>query len=120
MDEMLFTPVALLDLLSQVDELKQYELGLSETPDGLIQLQIGESVYELEDDSATDIPVDSNVIDKVESINDAAYNELVDRPDLTVSDDGDAEPIESGIIKELAKTLLVGGLVRLASKSLKN
>ena len=35
-------------------------------------------------------------------------------------DVSDYEPVESGLIKSLAKTLLLGGLVKLTSKMLKN
>lgn len=120
MDETLLTPVGLLDLLSQIDELQQFELGLTETPDGLLQLQVGESLYELDDSNAVDIPVTEDVVEDLESINDTAYDDLVSRADLDVSDDSGLESVESGIIKELAKTLLIGGMVRMAAKTLKN
>ena len=36
--EILFTPSSLLDLLSKVDELKEYPVGLTETFDGGLEL----------------------------------------------------------------------------------
>ena len=45
MEQQLFTPAALLSLLSQIDELKDKQLELTETLDGTMQLCIGDSVY---------------------------------------------------------------------------
>jgi hypothetical protein len=55
-----------------------------------------------------------NGIEKVEDTNLEAYENLDESVDVIVPGEGD-EPVESGIIKELAKTLLVGGLVRLSA-----
>lgn len=109
-DTILFTPASLIDLLAKIDELKDVNISITETFDGDLQLNIGESVYIISSDEATDINVDESTAEKIDDINYQAYEDLDDEEfDVT-------EPIESGIIKELAKTLLVGGLVRLTSK----
>lgn len=113
MNELVLTPASLLDLLSQIDELKDLDVGISETIDGGIQLQIGESIYLIEN-TAEDVIVDDEVVEDVSSINENTYDELMSGEDF-IKDD----TIESGVIKELAKTLLVGGLVRLTTKFLK-
>ena len=117
MDTILFTPASLLDLLSKIDELSEYEIGVAETIDGQLQLTIGESTYLIDNDNATDVSVDETVVESIEDVNLDAYENLDDDIDVTIYDEG--EPIESGILKEVAKTLLVGGLVRLGSKLLK-
>lgn len=117
MDTILFTPASLLDLLSKIDELSEYEIGVAETIDGQLQLTIGDSTYLIDNDNATDVSVDETVVESIEDVNLDAYENLDDDIDVTIYDEG--EPIESGILKEVAKTLLVGGLVRLGSKLLK-
>lgn len=116
MDEILFTPAALIDLLSKIDELKDLDVGISQMPDGTMQLQVGSSTYMIEPEQETEIYVDSSVVEDVEDANLNAYENLSDEFDVT----DEFESVESGIIKEIAKTLLVGGMVRLAAKTLKN
>ena len=58
-----------------------------------------------------DVEVDEDVIDQVDEANEEAYDEL----DVDTQDD-----VEGGIIKEALKTLLVGGLVRMGAKVLKD
>lgn len=112
MDELLFTPAAVLDLLTQITELSNYEIEITEALDGQLQLSIGDSVYTIANES-TDIKVDNAVVDDVSDVNTQAYESLSEQGDI------DLLPIESGIIKEVAKTLFVGGLVRLTTKLLK-
>ena len=118
MDSIVFTPASLIDLLSQIEELQDHDIGISETIDGGIQLTVGESLYIIDTDNSTDIQVDGDVVDTVEDANLEAYENLDDSVDVVVSGQGE-EPVESGLIKALAKTLLVGGLVRLSAKLLK-
>lgn len=114
MDEsILFTPAAVLDLLCQIDELSHLDIGMTETMDGKFQCQIGDSIYEIDSSNATDIKLDDDIVDKIEDTNEQAYDEIVSEFDDTY------QPIESGIIKELAKTLLLGGMIRIGSKMLK-
>lgn len=108
--EILFTSSAILDLLSKIEEFNQYDLSLSETLDGALQLQVGDSFYELNpDEIASDIQVEDKIVDEIATINEEAYENLIE--------DGSAEdvpePVESGLIKEIVKTLLVGGVVRM-------
>ena len=112
--EIVLTPAALLDLLSQVEELNQYDIGLYTGLDGNLQLQIGDSYYDLTQESEIiDIEVENNVVDTIAEVSEEAYDNI----------DGDAEteaPIESGPIAEVIKTLAIGGLVRLGKHYLTN
>ncbi len=112
MDKLLFTPAAVLDLLTQIEELQDYEIGITEELNGQLQLTVGDSVYSIADET-TDVLVDDTVIEDVEDANMEAYEALSEHGEV------DLLPVESGIIKEVAKTLLVGGLVRLTKKLLK-
>lgn len=117
MESIVFTPASLIDLLSQIEELNDNAIGISETIDGKIQLNVGESSYIIDTDVATDVIVDEQTVEQVEDTNFEAYESLDESIEVSVPEDGDV-PIESGIIKELAKTLLVGGLVRLSTNAL--
>lgn len=113
--EILFTPSAILDLLSKVDEFSEYDLDLTESLDGKIQLQVGNSVYELNpDEVASDIQVSNDVVDEIAAINEEAYQDLLDENDEYAQ----KEYVESGLIKELVKTLLIGGVVRMGKNYL--
>lgn len=118
MESVVFTPASLIDLLSKIEELQDLDVGISETIDNKIQLNIGSSLYIIETENATDVPVDEQIVEQVEDTNFEAYDNLDDSVDVIIPGEGD-EPVESGIIKELAKTLLVGGLVRLSAGALK-
>lgn len=115
MENILFTPASVLSLLTKIDELKDLSIGLTETIDGKIQLQVGDSIYELQDDTMVEIPVDDSVVEVVDDVNQDTYEELADEGEVELQ-----EPITSGVLKELAKTLLVGGMVRLTGKIIKN
>ena len=107
--EIVFTPAAILDLLSKIDEFKDFDLSLTESLDGDLILQVGDSIYSLtSEDSTSEIEVDDEVVDELENINEETYSELMDNGFAT-----DEETIETGIIKEALKTLLIGGVVRL-------
>ena len=54
MGNLLFTPSAVLDLLVQIDELKDKEVGIVETLDGNLQLSIGDSDYRARRAAAAD------------------------------------------------------------------
>ncbi len=121
MNETLFTTSSIIDLLSQIEELQEYEIGIAETPDGSIQLTIGDSVYDIDNETSTEVLVNNDVVEQVDNINKIAYEDLEETGDMQISYDDSQEDkeIEAGILKELAKTLLVGGLVRLTGKLLK-
>lgn len=112
MDSILFTPASLIDLLSKVDELSDLEIGISETLDGGLQLTVGQSTYMIDTSGAREVNVDDSVVQEVEETNLQTYESLDDSVDVEMSD----TPIESGILKELAKSLLLGGLIRLSAK----
>lgn len=111
--EIVFTPAAVLDLLASIEEFNEFELSLTETMDGGLQLQVGDSYYELSPNSTIPIKVDNSIVDTIQEINSEAYEDI-DGEDANIS------PIESGLIKETLKTLLIGGVVRLAKDYLKN
>lgn len=113
MTQVVFTSAAILDLLRQVDELHNYDIDSSEQSDGSIILSIGSSSYTISASSAEEVKVTPAVIDQISDINDEAFDDLASSGDIELS------TVESGIIKEIGKTLLVGGLVRLANKILK-
>ena len=60
MNEIVFTPAGLLDLLSQIDEFKDLDIGLAPTIDDKLQLQIGNSIYTI-DNNAETVYVDNEV-----------------------------------------------------------
>ena len=113
-DTILFTPASLLDFLFSIDELQDMDVGITETIDGNIQVQIGSSIYEIDTQNATDIVVDESVTDKIDDVNQTTYEELDESYDTD-----SLENVEGGLIKEALKTLLIGGMVRLGAKLLK-
>ena len=117
-EQIVFTPAAVLDLLSQIDELSDVPVGLSETIDGKIQIAIGDSTYLLENDATSSIDVEPEVVDTIDEVNLETYQDLMDSDAVEYVDD--EEPIEGGIIKEGIKSLLLGGMIRFAGKHLLN
>lgn len=114
--EILFTPASILELLASIDELKDKEISLTETLDDKIQLQIDESIYIIDSEEQTSgIAVEEDVVDEISEINEQAYQELVENDDM-INDEN--EPIEGGILKEIAKSLLLGGMIKLTKKLL--
>lgn len=113
MDELIFTPAAILDMLMQIDELSEYDIELTEVQDGIL-LTIGDSKYQLRSSDPNDeVFVDDEVIDEIRDLKDAAYDGL---EGVEVSEN---EDITSGVLKELFKSLLVGGMVRLTTRMLR-
>ena len=111
--ELVFTPASLVELLTQIDELKDLNIQLSELGDS-ITLTVGDSVYQLNTDSATDIKVPPSVVDEVAEVNDETYQDLEASGEVDLS-----EPVESGILTGAIKSMLLGGLIRLAPKLMK-
>ena len=109
---LLFTPASLVDFLSQIDELSEKSISLN-SDNGYIEVSIGEATYRIRPQDEVNVPVS---VDDIDEVNEAAdtYDELVDNGYIENSDE-----IESGLIKELIKTLAIGGMVRLAAKKLK-
>lgn len=113
MNTLLFTPSAVLDLLTQVDELSDKDLELVETGSG-IQLKVGESIYNIDGSYSTTIDVPKDVVTEVDEVNQEGYDAVE-----SAGAENTAEPVQSGILSELAKSLLLGGMVRLSAKILK-
>ena len=110
--EIVLTPAALLDLLSNIEEFKDYTIGLFETLDGNLQLQVGDSYYDLTSESdISEVSIDESSLNQISEINDEAYENV--EADEVVEDE-----VESGVITELVKTLALGGLVRLGKNLL--
>lgn len=110
MDELVFTPAAVLDLLSSIEELKEYDINFNETGTG-ITLSIGDSQYEIASKDAEVVEVPEEVVEEVAEINEDNYE-----PYISEEDEGEA--VEGGIVKELLKTLAIGGLVRLTKNAI--
>ena len=104
--EFMFTPAGLLDLLAQIEELSSYDIGISETLDGNLQLTVGESIYEVTA-NPVEVEVTESDFDELVALNEDTYAELAEDYESE-----ETEPIETGLIKELAKTLLIGGVAR--------
>lgn len=108
MDTVVFTPAALVDLLTQISELEEYDISAVESENGDVHIKIGSSDYTISSNSAEEVEAPEDVIDEIDDINDATFDSLPD----------DSDVVESGILKELAKSLLVGGMIRLTKKLL--
>lgn len=123
LNEVMFTSAAVLDLLLQIEELQDYTLGISETPDGNLQLVIGNSVYLINGNESKTIQVEDEVVGEIEVTAEDAYNDLLNDsieidPNSEMDQFNDNDIIQGGIIKEIAKSLTLGGLIRFASKHL--
>lgn len=114
MYNVVFTPASVLSLLTKIDELKDVNIGMTETMDGKLQLTVGESVYELEPEVDTSVQVDDSVVDKIENVNQQTYEDLAEDGEVELQ-----EEVTGGVLKEIAKTLLLGGMVRLTGKMLR-
>ena len=112
--QLMFTPAAVVDLLLQIDELKDKTIIIAETPNGQLQLTIGDSIYMIDDNVSESVEVEDDVVDIIEETNSTAFEEIEE--ELEVSE----EPIEGGIIKEAVKSLLLGGMIKFAKKHLLN
>lgn len=106
LEEVVFTSAGLVDLLAQIDELSDKNINMSDN-NGAITLTIGDSSYSIKK------PTD------VVEISEQALSEITEIADDAINDIDNSSPIESGIVKEALKTLLVGGAVRLVAKILK-
>lgn len=116
LNEVMFTSAAVLDLLLQIDELKDYTVGLTETLNGDIQLQIGDSTYMIDNQDTKIIEVDDQVVGEIEVTAEDAYTDIAE--DVGYGSVETADPVKAGLIKEIAKSLTLGGLIRFASKHL--
>lgn len=97
----------LISFLSEIEQLKGLDMQVSEQDDGWT-ISIGEDTYKLE--SYSEVEVDNDVVDSIEEIDEEGWEDV---PDVV-----EEEPVEGGIIKELLKTLAIGGLVRLTKNAI--
>lgn len=97
----------LISFLSEIEQLKRLDMQVSEQDDGWT-ISIGEDTYKLE--SYSEVEVDNDVVDSIEEIDEEGWEDV---PDVV-----EEEPVEGGIIKELLKTLAIGGLVRLTKNAI--
>lgn len=122
MDEVLFTSAAVADLISQLDEYQGKTVHITDTPAGA-EIVIDNATYNIPYQNAEEVQVDEAALEEVTDVLDDAYSRFETDEVLfngvgAVHSDEPAD-ITSGILKEVAKTLLVGGLVRLTTKLLK-
>jgi len=123
-NEILFTPAALLDFLRQIDELADYDINVFDNEEFAL-ITIGDSQYQIDFGNAQSVEVPEEAIEEVTDIVEETYEELGaegeielhDVNDVAISENGEVEEVvEGGVIKELLKTLAVGGMVRLTGK----
>lgn len=116
-DMLILTPSALISFLSEIEELKDLELEISEGSD-TIDVRIGKSVYTLQSLFDSTVEVDQETIDDISDINEEGYTEL----ENSLGEEGlveiEGDLVQAGVIKELIKTLAIGGLVRLTKDAL--
>lgn len=114
-DQIVFTPSALLDFLLQIDELSDMNISVSETPDGNVQVLVGESIYSIDCSRSEEVVVDPDVVEQVLDINEEAYEDIVESDNSIEIVD-----VEGGLIAEAVKTLAIGGIARIAGKAIKD
>lgn len=107
MDQIVFTPSAILDLLSQIEELADKDINVTEFGDGGVQITIGESTYTINVDNAVDVEAPQEVVEDVSEANSEAYEGL---------GEDTLETVEGGLIKTVVKALLLRGLVKLSTQ----
>ena len=111
MSDILLTPSALLGVLNEIEELKGSDITIRESDDSVV-LIIDENEYVLDASDSIEVEVDDEAIKEVETANDDGYEELGEEVEEV-----DTEEIEGGM-KELVKTLALGGLIRLTKNAL--
>lgn len=112
MDEQkVLTVSGLVSFLSQIEQLKDCNIEVSENEDSIC-ISIDECTYCLEPSLDSIVEVDSEVVDTIDVIDEEGWEDLSDY----IEEDEDI--IEGGIIKELIKTLAIGGLVRLTKNAI--
>ena len=109
MEQVVFTPSAVLDLLSQIEELSDKDINVTEYNDGDVEITIGESAYTVSSSNAEDVEVSDEALQDIEDANMEGYAEVGEEA---------LENIEGGLIKTVAKALLLRGLIKLSTKLL--
>lgn len=112
MSDVILTPSALLGFLNEVEELQDKEITIQESEDK-VAIIIDGTEYVLDASDSIEVQVDEQTYEEVEDANQDGYAELGED-----FEDIDDEEIEGGIIKELVKTLALGGLIRMTKHAL--
>lgn len=115
-DDIVFTPASVLDLLLQIEELQDLDIGMDKDNSGNIIIKIGDSTYQISTDSATDIKIPEEAVYTIQDTNEDTYNNILQEEDIT--DEDINSPIEGGIVKDALKSLMLGGMIRFAGKHL--
>ena len=118
-DMLVLTPSALLAFLSNIEELKDLDITIGED-ETHIEVQIGDSSYILESPESSEVEIDEMAVNEISDLDEEGYDELAEDEDIEHLEDVDGDLVEGGIIKELIKTLAVGGLVRLTKGAIMN
>lgn len=108
-NQLIFTPSSILALLTQIEELKDADIEIKEYDDS-VEVIINDQSYTIDFSDSAVIEIEDEDLQDVIDVDDEGYEEV----------DNIEEAVEGGIIKELAKTLMIGGLVRLTSNAIKN
>lgn len=103
----------LVSLLSEIEELKGLDISVTEEAN-TVCISIGDSTYCIESPESSSVDVPNEVVDVVSDIDEEGWDEIAD-----VIEQED-ETIEGGLIKEVLKTLAIGGLVRLTKNAIQN
>jgi hypothetical protein len=107
---MVMTLSGLATFLSQIEELQGLDITSYETETGW-EIQVGENTYTVESPVESDVEVSDEVVEDIVDIDETGW-QAVENGEL-----GDVS-IEGGILKEIVKTLAIGGLVRLTKNAL--
>lgn len=125
MEQNLITTSGLLEILLNIDELSEYPIDVQETTDGNISITIGNSSYvAVTSESAITMNATPEDADLISELNEEVYEEIVEEYSDNDVDFDDYNPnmpedtIESGLLKDIAKTFLLGGAIKLAKKLL--
>lgn len=117
-EQLLFTSASVLDLLVQIDELKDKDIFISDTANGFT-VNIGESTYVIKPEAPVEVEVDEEVVDEVADAIIDTYEDMADEEKINIEEhEFNDEPVEGGPIFSLLKTLAVGGMVKMAGKAL--
>lgn len=125
MEQNLITTSGLLEILLNIDELSEYPIDVQETTDGNISITIGNSSYvAVTSESAITMSATPEDADLISELNEEVYEEIVEEYSDNNVDLDDYNPnmpedtVESGLLKDIAKTFLLGGAIKLAKKLL--
>ena len=110
--ELVFTSAAVLELLANIEELSDKDIRLEEKSSGF-DIIIGNVAYEIKPADAIEVAVGEDAVEEIAEYTDEAIEDINE-------DDEFAEEVEGGVLKEIAKSLLLGGMLKLTSKILKN